>query len=282
MRALNFIAGLGIGLCLVTNVIFLQAQNYDESKIPNYRLPNILTGSNGQTIEHDTDWAQLRRGEILELFAEHMYGKVPVFEYKTEIYRRKLDTKLPQATQEEVVIAISTAKSRIRLNMLLTLPKTSSKRVPVFLGLNFHGNHVTSNNDQVSMTSNYVINNSSLGITNNLAGKEQRGKRASRWPVDMILKKGYGLATIHCGDIDPDINDGFKNGAHSLVASGQAPNQWGTIAAWAWGLSRAMDYLVSDDRIDAQRVAVVGHSPAGQSSIVGRCCRFKICHGYFK
>ena len=265
MRIFQNIIRLICILSAIFPVCNLGAQNYDESKIPNYKLPNLMVQNDGGAVQSAEQWSQ-RRNEILALFEEHMYGKAPDFEYKTEIYRRRLDTDLPQATQEEVAIAISTDKGRIRLNMLLTLPKSSS-RVPIFLGLNFLGNHVTSENDQVSMTSNYVINNSSLGITKNFAGKEQRGKRASRWPVEMILEKGYGLATIHCGDIDPDIDDGFRNGAHALFGTQPAPNQWGTIAAWAWGLSRAMDYLVTDDRINPDQVAVIGHSRLGKASL---------------
>ena len=266
MRIYQTILRLVCILSAIFPVFYLGAQNYDESTIPDYRLPKMLIDNQGRAVQSAEQWSQIRRNEILALFEEYMYGKVPDFEYKTEIYRRRLDTDLPQATQEEVAIAISTGKGRIRLNMLLTLPKSSS-RVPIFLGLNFHGNHVTSENDQVSMTSNYVINNSSLGITKNLAGKAQRGKRASRWPVELILKKGYGLATIHCGDIDPDIDDGFRNGAHALFGDTPASNQWGTIAAWAWGLSRAMDYLVTDDRINPDQVAVIGHSRLGKAAL---------------
>lgn len=247
----------------------LYAQNYDESKIPPYTIPDLLVGESGEKINSNREWETNRRSEILALFEEHMYGKTPDFEYKTEIFRRRLPApKLQEiATQEEVVIDLSNQHGRIRLNMLLTLPKGYSGQVPVFVGLNFHGNHVTSDNPEVSLTSNYVINTSSLKITKHRAGESLRGKRSARWPVEMILKNGYGLATIHCGDIDPDFDDGFKNGVHALLGAQPRADQWGTIAAWAWGLSRAMDYFETDHRIDQERVAVIGHSRLGKAAL---------------
>jgi len=242
----------------------MEAQNYDESKIPPYTVPDLL---GKKQISNSNNWKNSRRAEVLKLFSENMYGRIPDFDYQVTSYKRPLNTPKDNIVQEEIAIIISNENGSIKMNMLLTLPKNATHPVPLFLGLNFYGNHVAYTNKEISPTSNYVINSNILGISNHQAGEEVRGKRSSNWPVEMILEKGYGLATIHCGDIDPDIDDGFKNGVHSLLDARPGADQWGTIAAWAWGLSRAMDYLETDERIDNHRVAVIGHSRLGKASL---------------
>lgn len=251
----------------------MNAQNYDVSKIPLYTLPKILLSESGDHIETVEAWEGMRRGQVMELFKKEMYGRVPDFDYKTSYEVRPLinDKLYAKAIQEEVIINISNEKGEVKIHMLLTLPKHAPGPVPLFIGLNFYGNQATSNNKEVTMTTNYVLNNNVFEISDHRANENSRGGRSTNWPIEMILKKGYGLATIHCGDLDPDFDDGFKNGVHPLAYTDgqQMPqaDEWGTIAAWAWGLSRGMDYLESDERIDDQRVAVIGHSRLGKTSL---------------
>jgi hypothetical protein len=155
------------------------------------------------------------------------------------------------------------------MDILIFLPKSNSK-VPVFVGLNFFGNHTILNSPEISLASSWVRNSEDFHITENKATEASRGVRENRWPVEKILDRGYGLATIYYGDIDPDKDD-FTDGVHALFyEEGQkkpASDQWGAITAWAWGLSRAMDYFETDSDIDASRVALMGHSRLGKASL---------------
>jgi hypothetical protein len=128
--------------------------------------------------------------------------------------------------------------------------------------LNFNGNHTISADPAIALPQSEVAEEHS-------PPENYRGIRASRFPIEEILKRGYGVATVYCGDIDPDYDDGFKNGVHALFdepgeRSGEA---WGTVAAWAWGLSRCMDYFETDAQVDPARVAVLGHSRLGKAAL---------------
>ncbi len=246
--------------------------NYDESRVPAYVLPDPLVDADGTRITTSEDWIKKRRPEILRLFETEVYGRAPKETPKMEFHvdSENRDALAGKAIRKEVTILISTPRGRLPLHLLLYLPKTD-RAAPIFLGLNFHGNQGVHADTAIALGSSWVRNEPSLGIVANRATDASRGCAASRWQVEQVVGRGYAIATMCSGDIDPDFDDGFQNGVQPLFyRPGQtAPeaDEWGTIAAWAWGLSRALDYLETDRAIDAKRVAVIGHSRLGKTAL---------------
>ena len=248
------------------------AQDPAEQDVLVAPIPELLISESGQSVGSATQWEDMRRSELLELFREHVYGRVP--ESDVSIVHRLVyedrEALHGKAIQKEVVLEVRKGADTLEISVLIFLPKNQDQAVPLFLGFNFYGNQSIHPDPQITITDSWVRNNAEFGMVDNRATEASRGVRSSRWPVDLILSRGYGLATIYYGDIDPDYDDGFRNGIQGLLdpdLSERGPDSWGSIAAWAWGLSRAMDYFETDVEIDHQRVAVMGHSRLGKTSL---------------
>jgi len=247
--------------------------NYDEAKVPAYTLPDPLILSDGRPVTSATMWKKKRRPEILKLFEEHVYGRSPGRAWNlgftvTSVDTHALDNK---ATRKEVMVFFTGKADGPRMDLLIYLPNDAKGPVPIFVGLNFDGNQSIHRDPGITPSSQWVRAGKDRGVVSNRATEESRGKSASRWAVEKILARGYGLATIYYGDLEPDFPEGYKLGVRSLfLKPGQKefkPNEWGAIGAWAWGLSRAMDYFEQDEIIDARRVVVMGHSRLGKTAL---------------
>ena len=234
--------------------------NYDESKVPSYTLPDPLVFNDGSAVRSKKDWDK-RRIEILNTFQNEVYGISP--EWKGTISSKEITVNEKAlgglAVRKDIRLTLKNGNKELNLLVLLYLPH-SKKPVPLFLGYNFGGNHSTSDEPDITLTTSWMRGNTK-------ANDDQRGKGASSWPYKEILSRGYGVATIYTADVDPDFDDGFKNGVHSLYDQQPTATSWGTISAWAWGLSRIMDYLETNPAIDKKNVIVIGHSRLGKTAL---------------
>lgn len=272
---LPVIACLILGLLLVCDTVHAQEfePNYDESQVPEYSLPDPLELSTGRSVTDADTWWKKRRPELFRLFQEHVYGRAPGKPdgMRFDVWDVDREALNGAATRKQVTVYFTGREEDPSMDVLIYLPNHVEGRAPLFVGLNFYGNQSLLSDPEIRLPDGWVRNNEGFGITENRATEESRGVRRGRWPVKRILARGFGLATIYYGDIDPDYHDGFKNGVHPLFyeegQSAPAPDEWGSIGAWAWGLSRAMDYFETDGDIDDRRIAVMGHSRLGKTSL---------------
>ena len=266
MKRVSLILLLFLGISFILRSQQFTA-NYDESKVPLYKLPDPLVFKNGSKVNDKELW-RIRRAEIMDLFEQEVYGISPEWKGKLTSAEISDDNKIidGKAVRKEIKITLTNQNKSHEMVLLLILPK-STKPVPVFLGLNFGGNHTVMNDPGIGITSTWVRNDDNTGASGNKASEAGRGKVYKRWQVDEIISAGYGLATMYYGDIDPDFDDNFKNGVHSLYNESRNEQSWGTIAAWAWGLSRILDYLETNPQVDSKKVIVMGHSRLGKAAL---------------
>ncbi len=241
--------------------------NYDESKVPQYTLPNPLVFENGALVMDVSEW-EPRRAEIIGLFGSEMYGITPLWTggVHGQIVYENTNALGGAATMREVKLTLKYQRRELSFYVLFHIPN-NRKPAPLFLGYNFFGNHTTTPDTNVRITTAWVANSPEDGSLNHEATAKGRNTRAARWPYEEIISRGYAVATIYYGEIDPDFDDGFHNGVHQLLGTRRDSTSWASVAAWAFGLSRALDYIETIDEINTDRVAVIGHSRLGKAAL---------------
>ncbi|MGA2181462.1 MAG: acetylxylan esterase [Bryobacteraceae bacterium] len=234
--------------------------NYDESKVGSYTLPDPLVFNNGRRVRTAGEWTSRRRSEIVSLFEANVYGRSPrppagIQHEVFEVDQRALGGK---AIRKQVTIWFSSRKDGPKEDVLIYLPAGATKPSPVILSLNFHGNQTVINDPGIRLPM----------IWNPQTHERQQASEQSRgsstdFQVEEVLGRGYGFATIYYQDIEPDFKGGIVHGIRPLLFKDDS----GAIGAWAYGLSRAMDYLEKDASVDAKRVAIMGHSRLGKTAL---------------
>jgi hypothetical protein len=246
--------------------------NYDESKVPPHSLPPILSVVPESVETARAAW-QPRRAELLKLFTDEMFGSYPTSPYELDCQEVESGPAFEgKALRQQFAVTVKTSSGSQRIDLLVYSPSNPSKPVPCFLGLNFRGNHTVNADPKILIPETWAPKDDEAKVVDNKSTEGGRGTSSRRWECEMLIENGCAVATAYCGDIDPDFDDQFQNGIHALFPehrpSAEHPERWGTIAAWSWGLSRLLDCLeLQAKSIDPKRVAVIGHSRLGKTSL---------------
>jgi dienelactone hydrolase len=228
----------------------------------------------GTRVASAEDWRERRRPEIKALFEKYVYGRYPQgsdFKPLASVQSKVLFED-PQAfggagTLKEVELTLGPPEWP-KIYLLIATP---NGRTPAacFVGMNFGGNHLLVDDERVHVPESWMPDRYT-GVVDNRATDASRGVEAYTWPMAEIVARGYAVATFHCGDIQPD-RPFVREGMRATLAEGAGdkdPAETATIMWWAWGIHRAIDYLVTDKAIDPQRIAVVGHSRLGKTALL--------------
>jgi len=237
--------------------------NYDESKVGEYSLQDLFISEQGKPVPDADTWYNLRRPEILEAFKENQYGHAPeppenmifdVFDKGTPAFEGS-------AIRKQVAVYFTGDTAGPSMDLLIYLPPDASGPVPIFLSINFIPNstHITDPG----------IRRGEMWNRDHKKVPAPEKSRFRSFDVAPFLLKGIGVASIYYGDIEPDFLEGIKYGIRSsYLEKGQEEpeaNEWGAIASWAWGMSRAMDYFETDSAINAEKIAIFGISRLGKT-----------------
>jgi hypothetical protein len=259
---------LALLLVLAFPVQQAPAANYDEAKVPRYTLPPLLVTNAGDPVRGPGEWPR-RREEICSLLEDRMFGRAPGRPDKITFEVVSIDKAALGGRAVRKQIAIGIRGQTLRL--LVYLPARAGRPTPVFVALGFAPNQTVASDTGITLAGSWERDPKTGEVQLRPPAESSRGVLASRWQVERIIERGYGLATMYYGDIEPDFEGALRLGirAKYLVPGQQQPGdgEWGAIAAWAWGLSRAVDYLETDKDVDASAVAVVGHSRLGKTAL---------------
>ena len=226
-------------------------------------LPDPLVMLDGTRVTTKEQWTEKRRPELKALFQHYMYGTIP----PTGAVRAKTlheDTKAfgGKATLREVSLSALPGHD---FRVLVVVPNDRKVRAACFVGPNFSGNHTLVDDPKVAVTSAWMYPNRTGGKENK-AANDGRGTAKDVWNLAGSIDRGYAVATFYPGEIDPDRAD-LRAGIRPLLPKDV---DTATIACWAWGIHRVVDYLTVtlNEEIDPKRLIAVGHSRLGKTALL--------------
>lgn len=256
----------------------LKLINFDEAEVLPYSVESPLVREDGTRVTSADEWRVSRREEVLELLKNELYGQVPpmpdAVEYK--LVSCKEDALDGTAVRKEIDMIFSMKNGKQHtVPMLIYYPRNAKGKVPVFLNLNFKGNHTITNEKDVRFS----------GLANpdkSFLNDEKRSFHAERNSLETVIARGYACCTACYHDIFPDSLLGWGGSIYSLFGDfskyTHGHEKYTSIGAWAWALSRMLDYVEQSAELDGSRVALHGHSRLGKTALWAGALdeRFKI------
>jgi len=233
---------------------------------PQATLPDPLVMMDGRKVATREMWFKDRRPELIRLFQHYMYGQLPPKPTSVTGKVERIDSSAfdGKATLSEVTIRFGPPEVP-PIHLMLVVPNRRAAPSPVVLGMNYFGNHTLVHDKRVRLADNWMPERG-VGVVNNRSTEASRGSWGDIWRIEDIIARGYAVATFYNGDIDPDTPD--MRGLQKFFPASNPADACGTIGAWAWGLQRAVDYLVTAPGIDPKRIVVTGHSRLGKAALV--------------
>jgi len=243
--------------------------NYSEDKVPAYTLPDPLVMSSGERVTSAAMWRERRRPEIVKLYEDEIYGRVPDNAPKVTWAVGETDAAARDgaAIMKRVIGRMGDKPDGPRMNLTVYLPAKATTPAPMLLSITFGFTPGGRGGDK----------GKAPGDGKAADAKAAEGKSAdtakARPPIfdalGELLSRGWGYATLGYTDIQPDRANQWTSGVVGLtLKEGQtqpAPGEWGTISAWSWGISRAIDYLETEKAVNPKQIAITGASRLGKT-----------------
>lgn len=226
---------------------------YSESQVPFYTLPDPLLDIFGNPIERPEQWQQERRPQLMGLFATTIYGRVPQPEQAVKTTYTVLSTDEDflegRCTRKQVLITFENDRGKVSMHLALFTPNGIVGPVPILLRMGFAA---------------------AEGIPVELENIQAYGRLKNGTPLIDFLEKGFGVACIKGGEIIGDEVQ-FKGSIHQLFYRGKQSmpqaDEWGVLAGISWQASRAVDYLLTEPKVDPKRIALLGFSKLGKCAL---------------
>ena len=267
-----FLVGSAFALSLNSCVRSVEKVHSTELRDLDPALQGVRKSFNSRQINDVSTWEQVRKPELIDYYENYVFGKRPSFKPTVAYSVLSVDTiSIGGVAMEHTEIqADFKYRGRKMKSCYAKFLPLNIKDPIVFVGLNFFGNSTLDSLSTLTQSKHYVMKNAGVKTKGHRVTEESKGTKAYRWPLDVIVGNGCGLITAHYADFDPDVYNGFIDGVHGL-AEGRVHlrnrNEWGSISAWAWGLSELQSYLELQPETKNSKTAVIGHSRLGKAAL---------------